>query len=45
MDFEKNNFDKIIIEKIIPLIQQEKKKFKHESSFFLLYLKSLKTTL
>ena len=31
MDFEENNFDKIIIEKIIPLIQQEKKKFKHES--------------
>jgi hypothetical protein len=28
MDFEENNFDKIIIENIIPLIQQEKKKFK-----------------
>ncbi len=31
MDFEENNFDKIIMEKIIPLIQQEKKKFKQES--------------
>ncbi len=31
IDCEENNFDKIIIEKIIPLIQQEKKKFKHES--------------
>ena len=31
IDCEENNFDKIIMEKIIPLIQQEKKKFKHES--------------
>ena len=27
MDFEENNFDKIIMEKIIPLIQREKEKF------------------
>ena len=27
IDFEENNFDKIIIEKIIPLIKQEKEKF------------------
>ena len=27
MDFEESNFDKIIMEKIIPLIQQEKEKF------------------
>ena len=27
MDFDKNNFDKIIMETIIPLIKQEKKKF------------------
>src|SRR5688572_29514980 len=27
MDFEENNFDRILIEKIIPLIQQEKEKF------------------
>ena len=27
MDFEENNFDKIIMEKIIPLIKQEKEKF------------------
>jgi hypothetical protein len=27
MDFEENNFDKIIMEKIIPLINQEKEKF------------------
>ena len=27
MEFEENNFDKIIIEKIIPLINQEKEKF------------------
>jgi len=27
MDFEENNFDKIIMEKIIPLVKQEKKKF------------------
>jgi hypothetical protein len=27
MDFEENNFDKIIIEKIIPLIKQEREKF------------------
>ena len=27
MDFEENNFDKIVIEKIIPLIKKEKKKF------------------
>ena len=28
MDFEENNFDKIIIEKINPLIKEKKKKFK-----------------
>ena len=28
MDFEEYNFDKIIMEKIIPLIKQEKEKFK-----------------
>ena len=28
MDFEESNFDKIIMEKIIPLIQREKEKFK-----------------
>ena len=27
VDFEENNFDKIIIEKIIPFIKQEKEKF------------------
>jgi len=27
IDFEENNFNKIIMEKIIPLIQQEKEKF------------------
>ena len=27
MDFEQNNFDEIIMEKIIPLIKQEKEKF------------------
>ena len=27
IDFEENNFDKIIMKKIIPLIQQEKEKF------------------
>ena len=27
MDFEESNFDKIIMEKIIPLIQREKEKF------------------
>ncbi|HEY6586806.1 MAG TPA: hypothetical protein VIY98_00825 [Nitrososphaeraceae archaeon] len=27
MDFEENNFDKIIMEKIIPLVKQEQKKF------------------
>jgi len=27
MDFEESNFDKIIMEKIIPLIKQEKEKF------------------
>jgi len=27
MDFEESNFDKIIMEKIIPLINQEKDKF------------------
>ena len=27
VDFEENNFDKIIMEKIIPLIKQEKEKF------------------
>ena len=27
MDFEENNFDKIIMEKIIPLIKQEKENF------------------
>ena len=27
MDFDQYNFDKIIMEKIIPLIQQEKKEF------------------
>jgi hypothetical protein len=27
MDFEENNFDKIIMEKIIPLITKEKEKF------------------
>ena len=27
MDFDENNFDKIIMEKIIPLIHQEKEKF------------------
>ena len=27
MDFEENHFDKIIMEKIIPLIKQEKEKF------------------
>ena len=27
MDFEESNFDKIIMEKIIPLINQEKEKF------------------
>ena len=27
MGFEENNFDKIIMEKIIPLIKQEKEKF------------------
>ena len=27
MDFEENNFDRILIEKIIPLIKQEKEKF------------------
>ena len=27
IDFEENNFDKIIIEKIIPFIKQEKEKF------------------
>ena len=27
MDFEENNFDKIIMEKIIPLIKKEKEKF------------------
>ena len=26
MDFEENNFDKIIMDKIIPLVQQEIKK-------------------
>jgi hypothetical protein len=31
MDFEENNFDKIITEKILPLIQQEKEKFKQQS--------------
>ena len=31
IDFEENNFDKIIIEKIIPFIKQEKEKFKLES--------------
>ena len=31
IDCEENNFDKLIMEKMIPLIQQEKKKFKHES--------------
>ena len=27
MDFEENNFDKIIMEKIIPLVKEEKEKF------------------
>ena len=27
MDFEESNFDKIIMEKIIPLIKQEEEKF------------------
>jgi muramidase (phage lysozyme) len=27
MDFEENNFDRILMEKIIPLIKQEKEKF------------------
>jgi hypothetical protein len=27
MDFDENNFDKIIMETIIPLIKQEKEKF------------------
>ncbi len=27
MDFEENNFDKIIMEKIVPLIKKEKEKF------------------
>jgi hypothetical protein len=27
MDFDQYNFDKLIMEKIIPLIQQEKEKF------------------
>jgi len=27
MDFDQYDFDKIVIEKIIPLIQQEKEKF------------------
>ena len=27
IDFEENNFDKIIMEKIIPFIKQEKEKF------------------
>ena len=31
MDFDQYDFDKIIIEKIIPLIKQEKEKFKLES--------------
>jgi hypothetical protein len=31
MDFDQNDFDKIITEKIIPLITQEKEKFKQES--------------
>ena len=31
MDFDQYDFDKIIIEKIIPLIKQEKEKFKQES--------------
>jgi hypothetical protein len=31
MDFEQYDFDKIIMEKIIPLIKQEKEKFKHEN--------------
>ena len=31
MDFDQYDFDKIITEKIIPLITQEKEKFKQES--------------
>ena len=31
MDFDQNDFDKIIMEKIIPLIKQEKEKFKQEN--------------
>jgi hypothetical protein len=31
MDFDQYDFDKIITEKIIPLIKQEKEKFKQES--------------
>ncbi len=27
MDFEENNFDKIIMEKIVPLIKKEKDRF------------------
>jgi hypothetical protein len=27
IDFEENNFDKIVMEKIIPLIKKEKEKF------------------
>ena len=27
MDFEENNFDKIIMEKIIPLVKEEKEEF------------------
>ena len=31
MDFEENHFDKIIMEKIIPLIKEKKEKFKQEN--------------
>jgi hypothetical protein len=27
IDFEENNFDKIVMEKIVPLIKKEKEKF------------------
>ena len=36
MDFDESNFDKIIMEKIIPLIKQEKEKFLNMTIKFLI---------
>jgi hypothetical protein len=46
MDFDQYDFDKIIMEKNIPLIRQEKRNSNMKIKFcFLLYLMSLQTTL